>query len=365
MIATQPTASIQLSKSVERTEADFGLGIRERAQFGWAVTQPRPVGKLTAAPSQFDLTDFYTSGSGTTSPTSALPFGSFEGTPTWTPSGVTVSSNTALFTGGRASLEVSGTGTLTSPKFNPADLPAVGTTLNFHVYVPDAAPDPFSGTIEVRLRVPRALLDASIGKVDLSAAPQGRWVSVALRLSDKVREALFENDDDATFKFVLTLPAGQHILIDSLRFGGRLISAPDARCKLGVFNSRDYFLCADDTTFSHAREQCLAVKADLVTIDSKAEDDFLTSRMLESAFIGATDETIEGDWYWKSTNTRFWAGGLFGRVVNGSYANWKFGEPSNGLLVERDCGVKAPLLLLGKWEATSCGSSKAFICELP
>jgi hypothetical protein len=61
----------------------------------------------------------------------------------------------------------------------------------------------------------------------------------------------------------------------------------------GEFES-DYFLCADDGR--SGREQCLAVKADLVTIDSEAEDDFLTRRTLESAFIDATDEVLEGDW---------------------------------------------------------------------
>jgi len=73
------------------------------------------------------------------------------------------------------------------------------------------------------------------------------------------------------------------------------------------------------------------VQGYLATVTSADEHTFLTEQGL-SGWLGGSDNTTEGEWYWitgPEANQQFWSGGSSGSVVSGMYANWGTGEPNN------------------------------------
>lgn len=67
----------------------------------------------------------------------------------------------------------------------------------------------------------------------------------------------------------------------------------------------------------------------LATITSQAENDFIRQKLGADAWIGASDELVEGEWRWKcgpEAGTQFSSGSV---AVNGQFANWNAAEPNN------------------------------------
>lgn len=65
----------------------------------------------------------------------------------------------------------------------------------------------------------------------------------------------------------------------------------------------------------------------LIAINSQVENDFMQARIGSSGtwYIGASDQTVEGEWRWASDNSQFWQGrgsGSGGAPVGGRYSNW-------------------------------------------
>ena len=73
----------------------------------------------------------------------------------------------------------------------------------------------------------------------------------------------------------------------------------------------------------------------LATITSKAENDFIWTKISGVGWIGATDDNTyssEGKWIWATgpeAGMQFWQGDYNGRAVNGAYSYWSSGEPNN------------------------------------
>lgn len=72
----------------------------------------------------------------------------------------------------------------------------------------------------------------------------------------------------------------------------------------------------------------------LVRVDSAAENAFVQAISQGSnRWLGGTDQTTEGTWYWVDNtgadNVHFWNGSVGGTPVAGVYANWNGGEPNN------------------------------------
>ncbi|QNN24650.1 hypothetical protein HED60_21030 [Planctomycetales bacterium ZRK34] len=72
----------------------------------------------------------------------------------------------------------------------------------------------------------------------------------------------------------------------------------------------------------------------LARIESAAENSFAQTIMRGNYhWIGATDQTVDGAWYWVDNtgadDVEFWSGQSAGSAVGGAYANWNSGEPNN------------------------------------
>jgi hypothetical protein len=84
-----------------------------------------------------------------------------------------------------------------------------------------------------------------------------------------------------------------------------------------TFGNSAYYLTTE-TTWTDAQDQARAMGGNLVTINSRAESDFLVNTFggREYLWIGYNDAKIEGRWEWVSGETS-------------TYTNWHEGEPNN------------------------------------
>ncbi|XP_024283493.2 CD209 antigen-like protein D isoform X1 [Oncorhynchus tshawytscha] len=120
-----------------------------------------------------------------------------------------------------------------------------------------------------------------------------------------------------------------------------------------------YFLSTERKTWEESRQDCLERGADLVVVNSRNEQKFLTglNRNIDSVWIGLTDRETEGTWKWVDGTplaTRYW-----GR-----------NQPDNGVVFavhigEEDCveinyGYSDPV---NKWNDIACNSQFNWICE--
>ena len=98
-------------------------------------------------------------------------------------------------------------------------------------------------------------------------------------------------------------------------------------------------------TWQNARTYCESNFGHLVTITSAEEQAFLQSNYTGAFWIGATDETVEGQWEWITGET--W-----------TYSNWMSGEP-NDFNNGEDCGEMSD----GQWNDNGSSYMIGFVCE--
>jgi Lectin C-type domain len=96
-----------------------------------------------------------------------------------------------------------------------------------------------------------------------------------------------------------------------------------------------------------ALSSCQAWGGRLVTIDSRAEDDFLGAQMQATFWIGASDRVQEG--------LVVWSGG-----APLAFSNWGVGQPDD-FQGREDCIVKT--LPAGSWNDLPCRVQNAYVCE--
>jgi VCBS repeat-containing protein len=76
----------------------------------------------------------------------------------------------------------------------------------------------------------------------------------------------------------------------------------------------------------------LGMQGYLVTVTSAEENAFVASKLAGEGWMGASDATTEGAWYWVTgpeAGTKFWQGTSTGTVVGDQYNNWASGEPND------------------------------------
>ncbi|XP_073668860.1 C-type lectin domain family 4 member E-like isoform X1 [Paramisgurnus dabryanus] len=122
-----------------------------------------------------------------------------------------------------------------------------------------------------------------------------------------------------------------------------------------------YFFSSEKMTWFEARDSCTALNAHLVTINSKAVQDFLVSKIKETHWIGLNDQEIEGQWVWlndqtlEETGVKFW----FIKKDGTEPDNWDGHNPSG-----EDCACMGyEGVFLNSWFDASCEYKKKFICE--
>lgn len=130
-------------------------------------------------------------------------------------------------------------------------------------------------------------------------------------------------------------------------------------------NGHLYQYISDAGTWTEARAKAelltrYGVTGYLVTVTSANENAFVTARLSNAGWMGASDSVSEGVWRWVTgpegeTNTQFWSGAAGGNTVDGNYANWNTGEPNDSGSNE-DCG-QFLAGATGKWNDLPCSGN--------
>jgi hypothetical protein len=121
-----------------------------------------------------------------------------------------------------------------------------------------------------------------------------------------------------------------------------------------------YFVDPAETTWSEARARCQRRGAgwDLATIGSAEDNQFVATLAGVEAWLGATDETIEGTWVWAASGTAFFVVGS--ADAGAAFANWSSAEPND--YDDSDC---LRVLETGLWADWDCGGLKGRVCQAP
>ncbi|XP_067267059.1 CD209 antigen-like protein E [Chanodichthys erythropterus] len=121
-----------------------------------------------------------------------------------------------------------------------------------------------------------------------------------------------------------------------------------------------YFFSSDKLNWWSSRDVCLSKGADLVTITSKSEQDFLVSKVNVTHWIGLNDLDTEGHWVWvnnqtlKDTGVQFW----FNERPR-QPDNWRVQDPSG----ENCASLGDHYGNFQSWFDASCKTEKKYICE--
>ncbi|XP_068571441.1 C-type lectin domain family 4 member E-like [Cebidichthys violaceus] len=125
-------------------------------------------------------------------------------------------------------------------------------------------------------------------------------------------------------------------------------------CKTGwrKFSGSCYIVSTEKKNWTASRDACNAEGADLVVINSRAEQVFVNGLLTSglTAWIGLTDGIKEGTWTWAD-----------GTPVTTTY--WQAGQP-NSYDGEQDCGETVQRSSgVGEWNDEGCHFDQIFICE--
>ncbi|XP_048746638.1 perlucin-like [Ostrea edulis] len=114
-------------------------------------------------------------------------------------------------------------------------------------------------------------------------------------------------------------------------------------------------------TWAQASIYCHAIKAELVSIETQAEDIFLRGFLQNEGskydpprfWVGGSDLLQEGEWTWTKT------GSLVGSQ---GFSHWGPGQPDNGSHSDEHC-MELESGHNWAWNDDDCEDTKHFICE--
>ncbi|MET0412825.1 MAG: C-type lectin domain-containing protein [Polyangiaceae bacterium] len=133
------------------------------------------------------------------------------------------------------------------------------------------------------------------------------------------------------------------------------VLGPSGRCYVAVQNT---------LSAPAAQRSCNALGAgwDLAAIHDAATNAFLGTLLNVEAWIGASDDDVEGEWTWVIDDVPFWSGDAeTGAPVNGQFELWAGGEPNGD--DTSDCARLVPNP--PRWADLECNSQRASLCEGP
>uniref|UniRef100_A0A673IG10 C-type lectin domain-containing protein n=1 Tax=Sinocyclocheilus rhinocerous TaxID=307959 RepID=A0A673IG10_9TELE len=122
-----------------------------------------------------------------------------------------------------------------------------------------------------------------------------------------------------------------------------------------------YYYSTVKMNWTQSRDHCVTLGGHLVIINSKAEQDFVTSNVEETHWIGLNDVDTEGHWVWVNN-----------QPVNNSVEFWmkrenEISEPDNWTKFHpdgEDCaGLGHPGGETDFWMDAYCFEEKRFVCE--
>lgn len=149
--------------------------------------------------------------------------------------------------------------------------------------------------------------------------------------------------------------------------GGSGAGGASDDCTSATFGGHEYAFCGAVDSAAAAFELCEKRGMLAVSIESKAENDFLIGELAASTWLGASDEGHEGVWHWQN-DVDFWdqSEGNEGPLP-GQYQNWQEGQPNNanGEGLDENCALlEISDAEQGTWNDLACeGTELLTTCE--
>ena len=119
-----------------------------------------------------------------------------------------------------------------------------------------------------------------------------------------------------------------------------------------TFGGHYYYFSASDANLTSARDACTAAGGYLACVGSAEENNFIYQHLNgHNAWIGYTDEVVEGQWHWMNGEPN-------------SYTNWNSGEPNNGLGGGAENYAVMMYSWSGSWNDAPGGMSMSYVLEI-
>jgi hypothetical protein len=137
-------------------------------------------------------------------------------------------------------------------------------------------------------------------------------------------------------------------------------------CQTKTYDTAQYLFCADEISWTEARDGCASVGMHLVRIDDAAENQWVYDNVYDTGsatngiWIGASQLLVTGEWRW-TDGTLFWLGGSGGSPQGGLFNAWYPAQPSSSS--HNACVMIDSNNASTNWTSTGCASSNVFVCE--
>ena len=171
---------------------------------------------------------------------------------------------------------------------------------------------------------------ASVRSSSLEISSDSLTAFLGLDDSTYTNFVLLNTSDDVSLEYSLSIEYGSSTRTLSLQpvetglnessYGTgsrRLEIDPDQFTYIGALEGHEYYLSTYETDWFSALGACESQEGHLVTIKDQQENDLVSSSSSSGKWIGFTDEVVEGDWTWISSESV-------------TFTNWYPGEPNNG-----------------------------------
>ncbi|XP_059148051.1 uncharacterized protein LOC131935583 [Physella acuta] len=128
------------------------------------------------------------------------------------------------------------------------------------------------------------------------------------------------------------------------------ISTSDTKCpdrRWLYFNEHCYLVVNEEKTWTDSKNFCLSLDANLASLESQEEIDFLKTKNVQVVWIGLSKNIVNKSWVWEDGGNR-------------NLARWDVGEPGNSFY-GKHCGLANNLY---RWENYYCYESKKYVCKV-